>query len=374
MLKWHPFKDKWDAIFLYMSAEYYLRQALELAHIRRGFCSPNPSVGAVIVSPKGEILATGYHLGPGQAHAEVDALNKLNGKADGATIYITLEPCCHFGRTPPCTDAIIASGIKQVVYGFEDPNPIVCGKSRAILAEKNIACEFVTVPEIAEFYQAYSHWQHTNKPLVTAKIALSLDGKIAQENGEPQQITGLALKNLTYQYRKHSDAILTTAKTIICDNPQMNVRGVETISKPIYILDRELRTPLDAKIFSTAKSVTLFYASDIAQEKLERFSQKNIRCIAIDIKQKKLNLTTVIEQIGQDGVHDLWVEAGGICFSECVKQHLLHKILIYIAPRWLGSGLNAFPSDFSLDLSGYTVNWQQVGNDVVCEMIGNQNK
>lgn len=350
----------------------YLRQALELAKIKRGFCSPNPSVGAVIVSEKDGILATGYHLGAGHVHAEVDALNKLNGKAHGATIYITLEPCCHWGRTPPCTEAIIKAGIKQVVYGFEDPNPLVSGKSKAILAEQNILCEYWPIPEITDFYQSYQYWQQTQKPFVTAKIALSLDGKIAGERGEPLAITGDALKELTYQYRKQSDAILTSAKTITNDNPQMNVRGAEIIAKPVYILDRQLKLSMDYQIFATAKSITLFHDENIDKASLDKFSQKNIRCIAIEAKDTKLNLAAVIKQIGQDGVHDLWVEAGGICFSELAKQNLIQQMLIYVAPRWIGSGLNAFDNNFKLDPSQATVKWLQAGMDAVCQIVWKQ--
>lgn len=346
----------------------YLQQALELAKIRRGFCSPNPAVGAIIVNEAGEILATGYHLGAGHAHAEVDALQKLNDKAKDATIYITLEPCCHWGRTPPCTDAIIQSGIKKVFYAMKDPNPIVSGKSKMILAKENIFCEHIEIPEITAFYQSYHYWQQTKKPFVTGKIALSLDGKIAGKKGEPIQITGDALKELTYEHRKKSDAILTTAKTIISDDPQMNVRGAETIAKPIYILDRELKISLNAKIFSTAKSVTLFHGKNVAPERLEMFLQHNIRCIEIPVVDEKLNLLRVMEEIGKDGIQDLWVEAGGTCFAEMAKQHLLHKMLIYVAPRWLGFGLEAFPPGFSLNYPLESISWKKVGHDAVCEI------
>ncbi len=351
-----------------MNTNHFLLQALDLAKIRRGFCAPNPSVGAVIVSETGEVLATGYHLGAGHPHAEADALKKLNGKAPNATIYITLEPCCHFGRTPPCTDAIIQSGIKHVVYGFTDPNPIVSGKSKAILAKANISAEHIAIPEITAFYESYHHWHRTQKPFITAKIALSLNGKIAGENGEPIQFTGPELKEMTYVCRKQSDAILTTAKTIICDDPQMNVRGAEVIAKPLYILDRELKLPLHAKIFGTAKSITVFHAENAPETQLKKLNEKNVRCIAIDTEQNQLNLTAIIKQIGKDGVHDLWVEAGGACFSALVKQKLAQKLLLYLAPRWIPSGLTAFDKDFFLDMSSTTISWQQIGNDAMCQI------
>ncbi len=352
-----------------MNSEHFLLQALELAKIQHGFCAPNPSVGAIIVSQAGDVLATGYHLGAGHAHAEVEALKKLNGKAEGATIYITLEPCCHWGRTPPCTDAIIQAGIKHVVYGLMDPNPMVSDKSKQILAAEHILCEYVSVPEITAFYSSYTYWQQTKKPFLTAKIALSLDGKIAQEKGKPTAITGPELKEYTYECRKHSDAILTTATTILCDDPQMNVRGAEVIAKPIYILDRTLKISLHAKIFSTAKSVTLFHSKNIDPKRLEIFQQENIRCIAIDEQENKLNLASIVAFIGNDGVHDCWIEAGGRCFSEFARQKLLQKMLIYVAPRWLGTGLNAFDHTFSLDLSNASVSWRQVGRDVICQIL-----
>src|SRR6185312_6057480 len=162
--------------------------------------------------------------------------------------------------------------------------------------------------------------------------------------------------------------ILTTAKTIRCDDPQLNVRQDEVIAKPLYILDRELTLPLQAKILTTAKSITLFHQANVAAEQLTLFQQKNIRCIAVATKQNHLSLPSIIDHIGQDGIHDLWVEAGGACFSAFARENLLQKMLIYVAPRWMGSGLNAFDKDFSLDISDAKLIWQQVGNDAVCEI------
>ncbi len=352
----------------------FLMQALTLAQQQRGFCAPNPSVGAVIVSEAGEILATGYHEGAGHSHAEVVALNQLQGKAIGATLYLTLEPCCHWGRTPPCTDAIIQAGIRRVVYGFHDPNPLIKAKSKTILSAQSIQYDYHPLPEINEFYRSYFYWHQTKKPFVTAKIALSLDGKIAHSTGSPLSITGPEVKELTYLYRKQSDAILTTVKTIIHDDPQMNVRQKEIIAKPLYILDRELTLPLTATVLTTAKSLTLFHAKTVAAEHIEKYQQKNIRCIAIETQQNQLSLPSVIDHIGQDGVHDLWVEAGGTCFSAFAREKLVQKMLIYVAPRWVGLGLNAFDNDFSLNISDADVAWRQVGNDAVCEILYYKNK
>jgi diaminohydroxyphosphoribosylaminopyrimidine deaminase/5-amino-6-(5-phosphoribosylamino)uracil reductase len=231
---------------------HYLCAALTQAQVNRGFCSPNPAVGAIIVKDH-KVLATGFHLGPGTHHAEVDAIKKLSpAETAGATIYISLEPCCHFGRTPPCTDALIQAGIKRVVYGYEDPNPLVKGKSQSLLQAANISCDYLPIAEIDAFYQSYSHWHLTKMPFITAKIALTLDGKMAGKLGQPIAITGPALQEFTHQSRKLSDAILTTAETILKDDPQLNIRLKNTIfTKPIYILDRQLKVSPEARIFST---------------------------------------------------------------------------------------------------------------------------
>jgi diaminohydroxyphosphoribosylaminopyrimidine deaminase/5-amino-6-(5-phosphoribosylamino)uracil reductase len=346
----------------------YLNQALNLAKIRRGFCSPNPSVGAVITL-ENKILATGYHLACGSPHAEIDALKKLSMHAPGATIYITLEPCCHWGKTPPCTDALIQAGIKRVVYSYADPNPKVAGKGVLALQEQGIHCDHVPLPEITAFYASYHHWLQTKTPFITAKIALTLDGKIAGKLGERIQITGQALQEFTHALRKTADAILTTVKTILHDDPQLNARTAnEIIAKPIYILDSKLDFPQAATLLKTAKSLTLFHATDANPIRQQALIEQGIRCIAIDKNKDGLDLKQVIHLIGQDGIHDLWIEAGGKCFSAFATQQLLQRAFIYIAPRCLGEGQAAFENNFSLNLTNTKIHWQQFGNDVLCDI------
>ena len=231
----------------------YLRQALTLAEHRRGFCAPNPSVGAVVVK-NNQVLASGSHWQGGAAHAEVAVLQQLSSTAKGATLYVTLEPCCHWGKTPPCTDLIIRQQIAEVIYAMRDPNPQVSGQGERILQQAGISCQPVVVEEVTQFYQSYNHWVHSGKPWVTVKLAMSLDGKIAGEGGRPVAITGADLTTHTHQQRKRADAILTTGRTICYDNPQLNVRLVrESYGKPVYVLDRHLTLPLDAQIFDTAE-------------------------------------------------------------------------------------------------------------------------
>ncbi|MCE3239117.1 MAG: ribD [Gammaproteobacteria bacterium] len=345
----------------------YLLQALELAKLHRGFCAPNPAVGAV-VTLNDKVLATGYHFAPGLPHAEIDALQKLNNKAVGATIYITLEPCCHWGKTPPCTDALIQSGIKRVVYGYRDPNPLVSDKSAALLQAKGILCEHIALPEINKFYESYQYWHHKKMPFVTAKIALSLDGKIAGKSGERIPITGQELQKFTHTARKTTDAILTTVKTIICDHPKFNARDTnQIIAKPLYVLDSKLQFSSTMSVFKTAQSLTVFYAED-TQNQLQKLTDLGVRCIQLDKNIQGLDLNQVIKAIGQEGIHDVWVEAGGKCFSALVMQKLVQRALIYIAPRWIGDGQAAFADDFSLNLEGCKIHWQQLGNDALCDI------
>lgn len=343
----------------------YLSQALQLAALRRGFCAPNPAVGALLVKGN-EILAQGYHLGSGHSHAEVEVLTPLGIEhSQGATLYVTLEPCCHWGKTPPCTELIIKQGIKKVFYGYADPNPLVAGKGAQQLREAGIECQLLNMDSITDFYRSYAHWWQYKTPWVTAKIALSLDGKIAGPQGNPVAITGAALQNFTHQWRKQSDAILTSAKTINADNPQLNVRlNGQTFRKPIYILDTHLSLSLNAQIFKTAEKIIIFHGPQIAAARLTALQALNAQCVAIPVDASGLNLSAVIKYIGNAGVHDLWVEAGGKCFAALITQKLVQRSFIYQSEKSLGTAAQAaFATDFNLAALLQHTHAQQFGND-----------
>lgn len=348
----------------------YLTQALALAEIRRGFCAPNPAVGAVLVK-NSQVIATGYHWASGHPHAEAAALQSLDVDAKDATLYVTLEPCCHTNKkTPPCTELLIQRGIKQVFYGFRDPNPEVAGRGEAILLAAGINCAQISLPAIDAFYASYQHWWQTRKPVVTAKLALSLDGKIAGANGQRIAITGNEAQQFTHQQRKRADAILTTARTIQNDDPLLNVRlDNEEHRKPLYILDRELNTPPTAKIFHSAARVTLFHSATANSEKIQLFTQQGVRCHTIECTLEGLNLAEVIAQIGRDGAHDLWIEAGGRCFEAFANENLLQRAFIYLAPKWLGTDAQtAFANSTDVFTTARQQQWQILGADAVCEL------
>lgn len=349
----------------------WLRHALKLAEQGRGFCAPNPAVGAVIVGD-GKLLASGVHQGPGAAHAEIVALQEISSIPVDATLYVTLEPCCHWGKTPPCTDAIIQRGIKRVVYGLQDPDLRVLGKGAAALTAAAVACEYLPLPEIKTFYQSYSYWQVNRLPYVTAKLALSFDGKIAGLDGKPIQITGPMISQLTHRWRRHCDAMLTTCKTICCDNPQLNVRDKgEVLAKPLYILDRRLDIPSSARVWQTAKTVTLFYQNDYPVNR-DRVERLGARCVPVPAVESGLSLSAVFAEIGSDGIHELGIEAGGVLMTTLLTEQLLQQATFYFAPKWLGKGQAAFTENFSLPLTGGQVRWLQYGDDALCEISYNK--
>lgn len=345
----------------------HLLHALTLAADRRGFCAPNPAVGAVIVKDN-VVIAAAAHQQAGSPHAEVVAIAQTEQELQGATIYVTLEPCCHWGKTPPCTQAIIEAGIKRVVYGFADPNPVVAGKGAKQLREAGISCEQLETTEVTTFYRSYQYWQQTKLPWVTAKLAMSLDGKIAAADNKPVKITGEALQTMTHQYRLHCDAMLTTARTINNDNPQLNVRDdVDVIAqKPIYIIDRLLSLDVNSQIFNTAQSVTIIHSTDADKTRLVKLETLGARCVAVAEQDGLLDLQQVLVFIGEQGAHDLWVEAGGRLYESLLQQQLINYGLIYVAPTLLGTeALSAFSKPYSLSAMAEQCEWTQHGDDMM---------
>jgi diaminohydroxyphosphoribosylaminopyrimidine deaminase / 5-amino-6-(5-phosphoribosylamino)uracil reductase len=349
---------------------FFLRRTLELAQSRRGFCSPNPAVGALL-ERDGRILAEGFHKAAGQPHAEVEALRDLPLEiTQGATLYVSLEPCCHHGRTPPCTDLIIQKGIAEVVYAYRDPNPVVAGRGEAVLLSAGVEVRQVPLAEVDEFYQSYAHWTQTGLPFTTVKLAISLDGKTAGPGGLPLPLTGPEANRFTHERRLRSDAILTTARTVLADDPRLNVRlhGVET-PKPVVILDRLGRTPATARIFQTAQSVTIYTGEDVPAERSRALADQGATVIAVDTSNGLLPLRQILGQLGQTGYHDLWVEGGAALFTAFLKERLAQRAFIYVAPVIVGAGVSAFEAPWAGLLSDAHLVWTPQGRDVVAEVV-----
>lgn len=348
----------------------YLQLALSLARKRKGFCAPNPSVGVVVVKDN-HVIATGYHHSAGEAHAEADAFKQLSLEASvGSTVYVTLEPCCHQGKkTPPCTELLIERRIKTLYFAFTDPNPLVMGQGKQQLLDAGIECIHLPLSEIDAFYQSYLHWTNTGLPWVTAKLAMSLDGKIAGPHGERTNITGDTAQVFTHQYRKQSDAILTTARSTINDDPQLNIRlpGEAVEKKTVYVLDKNLEFPMEARLFQTAKKIILFHAEHADEKRKLALEAKGVHCVPIALEGNHIDITAALIQIGKDGVHDLLLEAGGKCFESFMLKKQVQRAFIYVALKWLGPDMQSAFQHTTIFNHAQNIKWHALGEDAVCE-------
>ncbi|WP_133140851.1 bifunctional diaminohydroxyphosphoribosylaminopyrimidine deaminase/5-amino-6-(5-phosphoribosylamino)uracil reductase RibD [Legionella genomosp. 1] len=341
----------------------FMLAALEQAWIGRGNCAPNPSVGAIVVLD-GKILASAYHRGVGCFHAERSVLEQVAEQARGASLYVSLEPCNHWGRTPPCVDIIISAGISKVIYGYKDPNPLVAANnSTQILQEKGIEVIYWPMPEIGQFYQSYAFWTRTGRPWVTAKIAHTLDGKIAGEEGARVQLSNEECSRFTHFNRLHTDVILTSAMTIIKDDPLFNARMPDfEKKKKIAILDSRLSIPDDAKIFSSAEHCYIFH--DEGHSPLHM--NPNCSYYPAPMIKGHIDLNYVLEQLGLWGFHDVWLEAGGKLFSTFHEQKLPQRSYLYIVPGFLGQqATSAYHGDNFFQSRKYSIDWQIAGDNVI---------
>lgn len=331
----------------------WLLHALNIADKGRGQCAPNPAVGAVLVRDE-KLISEGFHQGPGLPHAEVEALRGHEKEAEGATLFVSLEPCCHWGRTPPCTDLLKESKLRRVVYAVRDPNPKVSGGGQSQLRDAGIACEQMFLPEADRFYESYRFWWSQGRPYLTAKLALSLDGKIAQGEGKPLAITGEEARAFTHEQRRRSDAILTSLKTVRADDPELNVRlGGESLKKQLFVLGNG-EFPAGARILSTAKTVTWI-------------SERPTGLIPPGVEVWPGDLESNLPKIQ---MHDLWIEAGGTLFKSLWEKGLVQRAYLYVAPKWLGEeALSAFPKGIlGFPGEGSKVSWRMAGTDAICEV------
>jgi diaminohydroxyphosphoribosylaminopyrimidine deaminase / 5-amino-6-(5-phosphoribosylamino)uracil reductase len=322
-----------------------MRQALSLA--RRGFgrTSPNPMVGAVLVRD-GAVIGRGWHHRAGEPHAEVEALRDAQrrcGSADGAggaTLYVTLEPCSTQGRTPPCTEAIIAAGIGRVVVAATDPNPAHAGRGFAILRRAGLeVSDGLLAREAAEMNEAFAHWIVHRTPLVTVKAAMSLDGKIATVTGQSRWITGEKARRLAMKLRAGADAILVGVKTIIADDPRLTVRlaGFEEKRWGRIILDPRARTPLTAKVVTDEHAAsTIVVVTKAAPARRAASLGRRVRLLVAPLREHGIDLRWLLKKLGQEQVTSLLVEGGGETNAAFLSAGLAGRVAFFYAPLVLG--------------------------------------
>ena len=344
-----------------------MAQALRLAELWLNSTSPNPRVGCVIVR-EGQVIGEGWHQRAGTPHAEVHALNQAGAAARGATVYVTLEPCSHHGRTPPCADALIAAGVTRVVAAMRDPNPQVAGRGLAQLQVAGMTIECGLMEETArELNMGFVSRMTRNRPWVRSKIAASLDGKTALANGVSQWITGAAARQDVQRLRARSCAILTGVGTVLTDDPQMNVRDIETSRQPLrVVVDSQLRTPLSAKIL--AGGVLIVSAIDDAV-KIQALRAAGAEVLVLPGADGRIDLACLMQVLAEREINELMVEAGATLNGALLEANLIDELVLYMAPMLLGDaarGLFTLPALNKMDDRKNLIlrDVRQVGNDM----------
>jgi diaminohydroxyphosphoribosylaminopyrimidine deaminase/5-amino-6-(5-phosphoribosylamino)uracil reductase len=318
----------------------YMRRAIVLARKAYGRTSPNPMVGAVVVKG-GEVVGEGYHSRAGQPHAEIEALSRAGHYAGSADLYVTLEPCCHFGRTPPCTEAIIEAGIKRVFVGMKDPNKQVSGKGLRSLKKHGI----VIVPgvlkeECVKLNEPFIKMIKTGMPFVILKTAMSLDGKIATRSGDSRWITGKLARNHVHKIRNQVDAILVGTKTVLKDDPRLTCRlKVEDVKHPIrIILDRKNRIPLTAKVFKNSRSQKVVYVTgpDISSRRLKNLISKKVVVLNGKILKSGFDIKHLLKELASRDMNSILIEGGADLNASVVKAGLVDRVVAFISPILIG--------------------------------------
>ncbi len=317
-----------------------MRRALELAGKAAGRTSPNPMVGAVMVK-NGRVIAEGYHKKAGRPHGEIEALRKAGKRARGAQMFVNLEPCCHQGRTPPCTDAIIESGIKEVYVGMRDPNPLVAGKGIRQLKRAGISVHSgLLKSECQRLNEVFVKYIQTGIPFVTLKSALSLDGKIATSTGESQWITGPEARERVHRMRDQIDAILVGAGTVLKDNPRLTTRlkKGKGHNPARVILDARAEIPLSARVFLHAKQERVIYVttSKASAVRVNRLKDRGIEVQVLSGRGSHISLIKLIKLLGQVGIASVLLEGGGGINASALKEGVVDKVVLFLAPLIIG--------------------------------------
>ncbi len=359
----------------------FMQMALQTAEAGRGQTSPNPLVGAVIVRD-GEVVGVGAHLKAGTPHAEVHALRMAGDRAEGATVYVTLEPCSHHGRTPPCCDALIAAKVQRVVVALADPNPVVSGEGIRRLREAGIAVDVgLCANEAARQNEAYLTWRRKERPFVIWKCAATLDGYIAAPSGHSTYVTGEVARQEVQVLRRSISAIAVGVGTVLADNPRLTVRDKDDRAEayalqPVRVVfDSQLRTPPTAALLDQPGR-TIIYCTEAARERsadeIQALSRSNVDVVPVVAgPDGRVSLFAALKDLGQRGYISVLVEGGSQLSSALLQEHLVDKVVYYVAPKLLGRGIPALtgpvPASMAEAIDLCDVTWTSVGSDIRVE-------
>ena len=348
-----------------MTDQEYMLRAIQLAKKGEGWTNPNPMVGAVIVKD-GKIIGEGYHKKFGGLHAEREALADCRSRGEdpaGADLYVTLEPCCHYGKTPPCTQAVIEAGISHVFVGAEDINPLVAGilVTEGVLQEE---CEYQN--------RVFFHYIQTKLPYVRMKYAMTLDGKIASASGKSQWITGEAAREQVHRMRHEMTGIMVGAGTVIADDPMLNCRLPQTKDTVRIVCDTTLRIPLKSRIVQTAEEQNTIIATCCQDEaKIREYQKYGCRIIVTEHADGKVDLKELMRQLGADGIESVLLEGGAMLNWSALEAGIVNEVYAYVAPKLFGgadakspvAGMGVDHPDDAYCLVSQRV--QQVGEDIL---------
>ncbi|MDD5155500.1 MAG: bifunctional diaminohydroxyphosphoribosylaminopyrimidine deaminase/5-amino-6-(5-phosphoribosylamino)uracil reductase RibD [Candidatus Omnitrophica bacterium] len=317
--------------------EKYMQSALDLALKAKGKTSPNPAVGAVVVK-NGKIVGRGYHRRSGLAHAEVIALEEAGPRAQDATLYVTLEPCTHFGKTPPCVHKIIASGVKEVILGMVDPNPKNNGKGIETLKKNKIKVKVGFLEDkLRRLNEVFIKYITRRMPFVTVKVGQSLDGRIAARSGDSKWITSDRARAYAHKLRREFDAVMVGVNTILRDNPRLNVPALDRNFVKI-VVDSQLSTPQEANIFSKEASVIIVTlpAQPGQQTENRNILAKKAKILEVKEKAGQVNLRDMLKKLAHEEISNILVEGGGTLIGSLFDEGLVDRVMFFISPKIIG--------------------------------------
>lgn len=326
-----------------MAEEQFMKRAIELAKQGVGWTAPNPLVGAVVVK-NGRVIGEGYRRKYGELHAERNALAACTEDPAGATLYVTLEPCCHYGKTPPCTEIIIEKKIAKVVIGSRDPNPKVAGKGARILREHGINVVEDYMREACDALNpVFFHYITTKTPYVVLKFAMTLDGKIATRTGASKWITGEAARNHVHQLRGRYAGILAGIGTVLADDPMLNCR-IDGAHQPLrIILDSHLRIPMGSRLVRSAKEYPLLIVCNESTRdreegtnRIQKLEEAGAKVWTLPEKNGHPDLNVLMQWLGEEKIDSVLIEGGGTVNEAVLKAHIVHHVYAYIAPKIFG--------------------------------------
>lgn len=356
-----------------------MRRAIELAKKGGGYVHPNPLVGCVVVND-GAIIAEGYHEKYGEYHAERNALTRCNTETKGASLYVTLEPCCHYGKTPPCTEIIIEKGIKKVFVGILDPNPLVAGKGVKMLQEAGIEVEVgLCENEIREMNKVFLKYITTKKPYVIMKTAMTLDGKIAAHTGDSKWVTNEESRKMVHELRSELAGVVVGIGTVLADDPMLTCRLEGNHHQPVRIVvDSNLRIPVDSQLVKTAREYRTIVATTVISTEAERNGEISFNCrrfldslrslemtgvevLECQSKNNHVDINDLMIKLGSMGIDSLLLEGGGTLNAAFLEAGCVDEVWTFIAPKIIGGeGAKTPVSGKGIDKMSEAINLQNI--------------